>query len=128
MNSQPHITKNLLPGILLAIITLGYISLGFIALAPLQLAQADDDYIEARRLQVSGEILPLEAILKNIRLTFPDKIFSGKIFPGKILEVELEKENGKIVYEVEILGEDGVVREIYINAKTGKLISVKEDD
>jgi len=106
MKSHSHITKNLLPSLLL----------GIIALSPLQLAQADDDYIEARRLQVSGEILPLEAILKNIRL----------IFPGKILEVELEKEDGKIAYEVEILGKDGVVREIYINAKTGKLLSVKE--
>jgi len=117
MNRHPHITKNLIPGLLLRIIALRIIALGIIALAPLQLAQADDDYIEARRLQVSGEILPLEAILKNIRRTFP----------GKILEVELEKEDGKIAYEVEILGEDGVVREIYINAKTGKLLSVKED-
>ena len=123
MNSHPHITKNLLPGLLLSVIALRVIALriialGIIALGPLQLAQADDDYIEARRLQVSGEILPLEAILKNIRRTFS----------GKILEVELEKEDGKIAYEVEILGKDGVVREIYINAKTGKLLSVKEDD
>jgi len=118
MKSHHHITKNLMRSLLLRII-----ALGIIALLPLQLAQADDDYIEARRLQVSGEILPLETILKNIRLTFP-----GKIFSGKILEVELEKEDGKIVYEVEILGKDGVVREIYINAKTGKLLSVKEDD
>jgi len=108
MKSHHHITKNLMLSLLL----------GIIALLPLQLAQADDDYIEARRLQVSGEILPLETILKNIR----------RKFPGKILEVELEKEDGQIAYEVEILGEDGVVREIYINAKTGKLLSVKEDD
>ena len=91
---------------------------GIIILSPLQIAQADDDYIEARRLQDSGQILPLETILKNIR----------QVFPGKIIEIDLEKENGRIVYELEILGEDGVVREIYINAKTGKLLSVKEDD
>ena len=123
MKSHSHITKNIMPSLLLSIIAfsiiaLRVIALGIIALAPLQLAQADDDYIEARRLQVSGEILPLETILKNIRRTFS----------GKILEVELEKEDGKIAYEVEILGKDGVVREIYINAKTGKLLSVKEDD
>lgn len=87
-------------------------------LSSLQIVQADDDYIEARRLQNAGEILSLDIILKNIR----------QIFPGKILEVELEIEDGLIVYEVEILAKDGVVREIYINAKTGKLLSVKEDD
>ena len=93
--------------------------LGIIALNPLQFAQADDDdHLEARRLHASGEILPLQTILKNIR----------QVYPGKIIEIELEKEDGLIVYEVEILGKDGVVREIYINAKTGKLLAVKEDD
>lgn len=81
-------------------------------------AQADDDYIEARRLLKAGKILPLEKILKNIR----------KSYPGKILEVDLEKDNGRIVYEIEILANDGVVKELYINARSGELISVKEDD
>ena len=53
----------------------------FMMLSPLHTAMADDDYIEARRLLDSGEILPLEVILGNVR----------QIFPGKVLEVELEK-------------------------------------
>ena len=87
-------------------------------LGPLHVTRADDDHIEARRLLDSGEILPLEVILNNVRQTFP----------GRILDVELEKEDSHIAYEVEILGEDGVVSEIYINARTGKVLSVKEDD
>ena len=82
------------------------------------MAQADDDHIEARRLLDAGEILPLESILKNVR----DR------FPGKILEVKLEREDQEIVYEVEVLGDDGVVTEVYINARTGKVLSSKEDD
>ena len=89
-----------------------------IILNPLLVAMADDDYIEARRLLDSGKVLPLEVILKNVRQTFP----------GKVLEVELEKEDQQIVYEIEILGADGVIKEIYINAKTGKLLYTKEDD
>ena len=89
-----------------------------IMLNPLLVAMADDDYIEARRLLDSGKVLPLEVILKNVRQTFP----------GKVLEVELEKEDQQIVYEIEILGADGVIKEIYINAKTGKLLYTKEDD
>jgi uncharacterized membrane protein YkoI len=85
---------------------------------PFHTAQADDDYIEARRLQESGDILPLETILKKVRL----------MYPGKVLEIELEMEADQIVYEVEILGKDGVVREVYINAKNGTLLSNKWDD
>jgi len=90
----------------------------FMLLSPVQVALADDDHIEARHLLETGEILPLEVILKNIR----------EKFPGKILDIELEREDQQIVYEVEILGEDGVVKEVYINARTGKVISSKEDD
>lgn len=79
---------------------------------------ADDDHIEARRLLDSGEILPLEVILKNVKQTHP----------GKILKVELDKEDGRIVYEVEILGKDGVVKEVYINAITGEVLFGKEDN
>ena len=90
----------------------------FMILSPLHVAMADDDYIEARRLLDSGEILPLEVILKNVK----------QIFPGKVLEVELEKEDHQIVYEIEILGDDGVIKEIDIDAKTGKQLFSKEDD
>ncbi len=92
--------------------------LSFMMLSPLQVAMADDDYIEAKRLLDSGEILSLEVILKNVR----------QILPGKVLEVELEKEDEQIVYEIEILGGNGVIKEIYIDAKTGKLLLTKEDD
>ena len=90
----------------------------FVILSPLHVAMADDDYIEAKRLLDSGEILSLEVILKNVR----------QILPGKVLEVELEKEDEQIVYEIEILGSNGVIKEIYIDAKTGKLLLTKEDD
>ena len=85
---------------------------------PVQIVQADDDYIEAKRLRDSGEIMPLEEILKNVR----------RSYPGRILEVELENEKGRVIYELEILGADRIVREIYIDAKSGELLSVEEDD
>ena len=92
--------------------------LSFMMLSPQKVAMADDDYIEARRLLDSGEILSLEVILENVRQTYP----------GKVLEVELENEDQQIVYEMEILGDDGVIKEIYIDAKTGKQLFSKEDD
>ena len=86
-------------------------------LSPLHSAMADDDYIEARRLLDAGEILPLEVILKDVR----------KQFPGNVLDIELEREGREIVYEVEVLGEDSVIREVYIDARTGKVLSSEED-
>ncbi len=82
------------------------------------IAIADEDYVEAGHLLDSGEILPLETILEKVR----------RQFPGRILDIELEKEDQKIVYEIEILGSNGVVKEIYVNAKSGDFLSVKEDD
>jgi len=90
----------------------------FLLLNPLHAAQADDDHIEARHLLDAGKILALESILKNVR----DR------FPGKILEVKLEREEHEIVYEIEVLGDDNVVREVNIDARTGKVLSSKEDD
>lgn len=90
----------------------------FMMLAPLQPVMADDDYVEARHLLSSGEILPLEDILKNVR----------QVFPGNVLEVELEKKDKRVIYEMEILGEDGVIREVYVDARTGELLFAKEDD
>ncbi len=98
------------------ILTIGFMAI--LTLTPVYVAWADDDYIEARRLYDSGKILPLEAILKQVRQTYP----------GKILELELERENGRIVYEIEILSEEGLVTEIYVDAITGQLLSAEEDD
>lgn len=90
---------------------------GMLILSPVHTLQADDDYKEARRLLDSGEILALDDILKIVK----------QRFPGKLLEVELEVEKKQIVYEVEILGADGIVKEVYINAKTGEIISEQDD-
>jgi uncharacterized membrane protein YkoI len=92
--------------------------IAFIVLGPFHTTFADDDHMEAKRLLETGEILPLEDLLKKLR----------QILPGKVLEIELEREDHQIVYEVELLGKDGVIKEVYINARTGKVLSIKEDD
>ena len=84
--------------------------------SPISLADEDND--EARRLHESGQILSLEEILQRLRPRYP----------GKVLEIELEQKTGQIIYEVEILGKDGVVRELYIDARTGDVLRSKVDD
>ena len=48
---------------------------------------------------------------------------------GKVIEAELEKKHGKAVWEVEIVGEDGKVTEVHVDADSGAVIDteVKEE-
>jgi len=75
------------------------------------------DHERARTLLEQGKILSLSEIMKQ----------NSAQFPGKILEVELEEEDGLIVYKIEFLDANDVVMEMLVDAQTGKLISVEED-
>lgn len=79
---------------------------------------ADEEHMEARRLKEAGSILPLEQILKSVRK------FQG----GRILEVELEREHGRYIYEVELLEENGRVQKMEIDAVSGELLKTKRKD
>ena len=48
--------------------------------------------------------------------------------PGTVEEVELEDENGTIVYEIEIRAEDGTEQEVEIDATTGEVVKVEAED
>lgn len=52
------------------------------------------------------------------------KTASEKV-PGTVVEAELEREHGKTVWEVEVLGADGHVTEVHIDAATGAVISTE---
>lgn len=45
---------------------------------------------------------------------------------GTVVEAELEKKHGKTIWEVEIVGTDGKVMEIHIDAGTGAVIDVED--
>jgi len=60
----------------------------------------------------NGDVLP---IMKILALT-------QKYQPGEVIEVELESKKGKLYYEVEILSPSGVIMEIKVDARTGRLL------
>jgi uncharacterized membrane protein YkoI len=45
--------------------------------------------------------------------------------PGTVVEAELEKKHDKTVWEVEVLGADGHVTEVHIDAATGAVIDTE---
>jgi uncharacterized membrane protein YkoI len=64
-----------------------------------------------------GEILPIVRVLD----------IATKLVPGDVLKVKLEREPFGFKYEVKILAKNGRVREVEINAATGKLIKIEDD-
>lgn len=82
-------------------------------------ARADsNDAEKARQLTDSGAILPLEQILEQTR----------QEFPGRVIEIELDREDGRHIYELEIVDPEGRVWELEIDAATGELLEKERED
>jgi len=50
------------------------------------------------------------------------------VIPGEVQEVELEREDGMQVYEIEILSANGSEMEVEVNALTGDVLEVEAED
>ena len=77
-------------------------------------AHADDrrDHERARAALAAGEIRPLAELLAEIE----------RRYVGTVIETELERDDGRWVYEFKLLPPSGRVFEIKIDAATGALI------
>jgi hypothetical protein len=67
--------------------------------------------------------------LLTATLSMEEAIATAKTkFPGQVLEAELENEEGKAVYEIEIASTSGTVTEIKVDAQSGELLSSDIED
>lgn len=97
-----------------------YQCLGLIALSLSTLCQARDlNQDEALALRQQGVILPLEQFIGQALGRYPG---------SKLLEAELEEKHGVLIYEIELLTKEGVVRELKFDARDTRLLDDKEDD
>lgn len=99
--------------------TLSILTLVVGALSAVPGVARDLDQDEALRLRREGVILPFEQMMKQLEQQHPG---------STLLEAELEEEDGVLVYEVEILTPSGVVRELELDARNGKILKDEEDD
>ena len=68
-------------------------------------------------------------LLKDAKITIDLAIKTAlEKIPGMPVEAELEKKHGKTVWEVEIVGPDGKVTEVHIDAGSGKVIDTEKKD
>jgi uncharacterized membrane protein YkoI len=84
-----------------------------------QATWASEDAERARILTEGGEILPLEQLIAQAR----------EHKPGTLIEAELdwEPDHGVAVYELLMLGEDGELWELELDARTGRLLEVERE-
>ncbi|EGL53056.1 lipoprotein, putative [Methylophaga aminisulfidivorans MP] len=81
-------------------------------------AQADESASVARQLLKEGKIMPLQEILTKAKV----------IKPGQVIETDLEKDDGRYIYELEILDEQGQVWELELDAQTGEFVELENED
>ncbi len=71
-----------------------------------------------RAIRQRGDILSLDRILQEAR---------GQ-HAGHVLESELKHKDGRYVYEVELVDDQGRVREMKFDARTGEVLKEKQGD
>jgi uncharacterized membrane protein YkoI len=74
----------------------------------------DDDQDRARRALQAGEIRPLEEVLRAVR----------SILPGDVVGVELDRDDGRWIYEIKVLSPDGRRREVEIDARDLRILEI----
>jgi len=82
-------------------------------------AARDLNQDEALELRRQGVILPLEQLIEQALGRYPG---------SRLLEAELEEKHDVLVYEIELLTVDHVVRELKFDARDSRLLQDKEDD
>lgn len=88
------------------------------ALLGSSVSAGDDDHERAMRAMQAGEIRPLVDILATFTASQA----------GRVVEVELEQKHGHWIYEFKFLEQNGLLREIKVDARTGEILQSKHDD
>ena len=73
------------------------------------------DHDRARAAVETGEILPLPALLEQLQRTNP----------GQVLALELEKDDGRWIYEIKLLQNDGRLVKLDVDARTAQVLKLE---
>lgn len=81
-------------------------------------ALADVSYGEARKLREGGQALPEERIIELV----------NKARPGEVTDLELDRDLGRLVYEVEVRDAQGQEWDLELDAASGEVLGEQRDD
>lgn len=74
------------------------------------------DHDRARQAVEASEVLPLRTILERVE----------RDYPGKIMEVELERHGERWIYEIKLLRAGGALVKLKIDGRTGEVMGATE--
>lgn len=102
IDTLAHLPRRWLLGTLLATVLVG--------------SAVGDQHWEALHNEVQrGEVVPLETILDWLEANYR----------GEVLEVEVEREDGLVEYEIKLLGSQGQVVEFEFDGHSGQLMKIE---
>jgi uncharacterized membrane protein YkoI len=99
------------------ILACGLISAAAAAAEDSREPEGDHDQDRAFGALQRGEILPLDKVLAGL----------GQRHPGELIGVELERREGRWIYEVRLIDGSGRLVDLDIDARTGKVIRPEEE-
>ena len=99
------------------ILILVLLTLPFIFLTLVQSSTADDAKYDVKTLKEDGKIISLEVILR--------KLSDHDIH--RLLEVELEREGNRYIYEIEYINSKGIVYELEVDAVTAQVLKTERE-
>ena len=82
---------------------------------PVARAGGPDDHERARAAVQAGEVLPLAALRERLQ----------RSHPGRILELELGRDDGRWIYEVKLLQADGQLLKLELDARTAQVLELR---
>lgn len=102
---------------IMVLVTLG-MALAWPLLPAIAGHDSESDQDQARQALEAGEILPLGAVLEQVQ----------RDYPGQIMKVEFERDDGRWIYEIKLLRPAGSLVKLKIDARDGTLLEVKGRD
>ena len=81
-------------------------------------AMADEDHERARAALERGDILPLSRILEIVETDTP----------GRVIDLDFDSDDGRYLYELELLDSGGRLVELKLDAATGAIIERDYED
>ncbi|HMO46255.1 MAG TPA: PepSY domain-containing protein [Rubrivivax sp.] len=102
---RPRLAHRLVPPLLIAC--------ALAAAGPLQADQRDHD--AARQALEQGKVLPLRTVLEKVE----------RDYQGQAIKIEFERDDGRFIYEIRLLQNDGRVVKLEVDAVDGKVLSAK---
>lgn len=101
------------PGVRLGAAMLLMLVLGLAVVVPAQAGERDHE--RARAAVQAGQILPLPQLLQRVAASHP----------GTVLEVELEQDKGRWIYELKLLQPQGQLTRLEVDARTGEVLKAR---